>query len=666
METGSSVTILLVEDEAMISMTETLFLRNKGYNVISASTGDKALKIFRENDRIDLVLMDIELGSGLSGAETAEQMLAVRDRPVIFLTSYSDKNIVEQVKSITRYGYVAKNSGDYILISTIEMALELFNAKRKLAESEEKFRNLTEVSPSAIMIHQDDYWVYSNPAGEYISGYTCDELYKMHYWDFVAPEFVDMVRDRGSEMPDSEHYTDLYEFMIIPKNGGEKWVALKGRRISYAGRPARMITVMDITDRKLAEFELRKNQNRLETALKQAEGLAYRAEAANVAKSRFLANMSHEIRTPLNGVVGMLDLLLKTGLDEEQKKYIEIARSSGDSLLGIIKDILDLSRIESQNFTLENVSFTLADLLGEVVLLMNAKAVEKNISLGYMIESNVPRVLKGDPGRLRQVLLNLVDNGIKFTESGEVSIKVSLKVQYEESLSLLFTVRDTGIGIPARFAGDIFSPFTQISEGFNREHGGTGLGLTISKKLVNMMGGDISFDSGCDNGTTFWFTALFGSDRIKTLADSEIRNLSADREPRVNNYRFLVVEDNRINQLVTGSMLKKLGFGFDLSANGYECIERLKSSDYDMILMDCQMPELDGFETTRIIRSGNFGITNPGIVIVALTAHALDGDRERCINAGMNDYISKPVKADEINMIIEKWLCYNGSRSAVN
>ena len=652
MKSGSSGKILLVEDEALISMTETLFLKSKGYTVIPASTGDKALKYIRENDDIDLVLMDIELGKGISGAETAEKILAVKDLPIVFLTSYNEQGIVEQVNSITRYGYVAKNAGDYILLSTIEMALELFDANKRMKESEEKFRTLTEVSPSAIMIHQDDFWVYSNPAGEAISGFSCDELYKMRFWEFVAPEFQDLVRGRGSDSA----FIDLYEFRIIPKNGGEKWVALKGRKIEYMGKPARMITVMDITDRKLAEFELQKNQNRLESALKRAEELAYRAEAANVAKSRFLANMSHEIRTPMNGVIGMLDLLLKTELSDEQKKYIDIARKSGDSLLSIINDILDISKIEAKHFTLNKISFDLETVIRNVVLLLKPRADEKSISLNYKIEKNVPVQLKGDPDRLKQVIMNLVDNGIKFTDSGEVFVRVSLKIQYEESTSLLFSITDTGKGIPAGQSGEIFSPFTQVDEGFNRGYGGTGLGLTICRKIVYMMGGDISFESNYGKGSTFWFTALFGVESVRYITEKESRGFVPGKKNTGDSLKFLVVEDNRINRVVTGAMLKKLGHSYDETENGYGCIEKLKFNDYDMILMDCQMPELDGFETTRIIRSGNFGITNPDVIIVALTAHAMDGDRERCIDAGMNDYMSKPVKSSDISSVVEKWL----------
>lgn len=658
--------ILLVEDEALISMTETFFLKSKGYFVISASTGDKALNIIRNNEDIDLVLMDIELGRGLSGAETAEQILAVRELPIIFLTSHSGREIVEKASGITRYGYIAKNSGDYILLSTIEMALGLFDANRKLRESEEKFRNLTEVSPGAILICQNNFFVYSNPAGETILEYGVEDLYKMSFWDFIAPEFLEQIRAGVGNCKDNDDSTDLYEFRIIPKSGGEKWVAMKGSRINYRGEPALMITLMDITDRKFAEFELKKNQNRLEISLKQAEELAYRAEAANVAKSRFLANISHEIRTPMNGVIGMLDLLLKTELDEEQKAYIEIAKKSGDSLLNIINDILDLSKIESDHFRLKTVAFELEEVVREVVFILKSKADEKNIRLSYEIDRKAPPVLKGDPERLKQVIINLVDNGIKFTDAGGVLIRVSLKIQYEESVSLLFSVSDTGIGIPASFSGDIFSPFTQINEGFNREHGGTGLGLAISKKIVSKLGGDISFESNYGKGSTFWFTALFGTNVVKFMSDNEIKGVAVNKKEPAGSLRLLVVEDNRINSMVTGAMLRKMGFNYDISENGYQCIDKLKKNDYDMILMDCQMPELDGFETTRIIRSGNFGITNSEIVIVALTAHAMDGDRERCIEAGMNDYMSKPVKSDDISLMVRKWLCDDKSVSMLN
>jgi CheY-like chemotaxis protein len=237
-----------------------------------------------------------------------------------------------------------------------------------------------------------------------------------------------------------------------------------------------------------------------------------------------------------------------------------------------------------------------------------------------------------------------------------VFVRVSIKVHYEESVSLLISVTDTGRGIPAGQASEIFSPFTQVDEGFNRAYGGTGLGLTICRKIVDMMGGDINFESSCGRGSTFWFTALFDIETVRYMTDKDNRPVILNKKNTGDTLKFLVVEDNRINRVVTGAMLKKLGHVYDETENGYGCIEKLKNNDYDMVLMDCQMPELDGFETTRIIRSGNFGIMNPDVIIVALTAHAMDGDRERCIEAGMNDYMAKPVKSSDISTVVEKWL----------
>jgi PAS domain S-box-containing protein len=543
-------------------------------------------------------------------------------------------------------------------IFTVVHLLDITDRKESeniLRESEERFRGLTESSPAAIMIHQGNRWVYTNYSGEEMSGYSKDELYKMNYWDFVAPEYRSLVRERAVKRQASENYPLSYEFKIITKQGAEKWVSLKGGSIRYKGLPAGIVSVMEITARKKAEDELVKTIHQLEESVQRANNLALQAESANMAKSQFLANMSHEIRTPINGVIGMLSLLLDTELTPVQKKYAEIAGSSSDTLLTIINEILDLSKIESEKFQLESYDFNLKTIIDGVIELLSLKAERKCITLTAAIDENVPCLLKGDSNRLRQIITNLAHNAVKFTEKGGVSINVSLERETDSDATMLFTIRDSGIGIHEDKIKELFMPFTQVDSAMSRRYGGTGLGLAISKKLSELLGGSITLESTPGTGSVFYFKVTIEKQaetgrKRKTTARISVDNFKRDA------IRILLVEDNETNRHVALAILTKLGYISDFAVNGYECIEALKKQDYHLVLMDCQMPEMDGHEASKNIRSGRSGVINPDVPIVALTAHAMEGDREKCIAAGMNDYLSKPVKRKEIDDMIRKWL----------
>ena len=551
--------------------------------------------------------------------------------------------------------YEADNTVGGIIVYT-EIITDRIDEELRIKQSEERFRSLFQNIPYIAVQGYDmtGKVLYWNAASEKLYGYSCNEAIGGNLLDLIIPhERREQVQRAIKHMDETGQVSPPAELILRRKDGSLVSVFSSHVILTNINNERELFCVdIDITDRKRAE-------DILLDAIRQTR-------TATETKNRFMANMSHELRTPMNGVLGMADLLYKTKLDGEQTRFLEILKHSGQRMMSIINEILDISRIESGRSELDIAPFSLFSLLDSVLAPLSLEAELKGVAFINNVAGDIPELLYGDAARIGQVVANIVGNAVKFTEKGSVKVDCKLFEKKRNTVRICIDVSDTGIGIAETSMPRLFEPFYQADDSVTRKYGGTGLGLAIAKQLVELMNGSLELKSMANEGTQCLLQLeLKVAPDKKEQPDKGADVFAGQNLPHFRDVRVLVVEDDAVSAMVAENVLKKMGIEVLLAGNGREALDVLEMGNFiaDLIFMDCQMPVMDGYEATRRIRRGTAGGSSQKIPIVAMTANAMRGDREKCINAGMNDYLSKPLDQVALGRMLKKWLPDKNSES---
>jgi signal transduction histidine kinase/ActR/RegA family two-component response regulator len=544
-----------------------------------------------------------------------------------------------------------------------QIELEMQNAALQEAHAEiarnlEQFKDLYDLAPVAYFtLARNGYIVKANALGKKLLGRPKHSIERLHLSVFVSPVSLGTFHEFIERVFHLRTHEVCTVTLLGPDEDQPAHVFMEGIS-DESGEECRLV-VIDLTRQKATEQAL------ADLKVRTAELAAAKemAESANRAKSTFLANMSHEIRTPMNAILGMAHLMRRTGLNPEQDIQLNKINAAGKLLLGVINDILDLSKIESEHLALERTAFKLGQLLANVSTLIAEKARSKKLALTIHSAPGILGLdLMGDPLRLQQVILNLISNAIKFTEHGSIDVSATCLSETADALLIQIKVQDSGCGIPPAALERIFEPFEQLDSSTTRQYGGTGLGLTISRRLVSLMGGELQVSSAVGLGSTFSFTLTLEKARLAANAPSQPGEVEAEQilKSQCLNKRILLAEDDEINQEVTLEILRNdAGLQVDLASNGAEAVAMAEKSAYDLILMDMQMPVMDGLHATRAIRRIQGHEQTP---ILAMTANAFADDRKNCLEAGMDDFITKPIEPEKMFVILINWLLRSKSQ----